>query len=85
VTVECVDRPGIHGTLHDRWFGLGAAGHTRGLPAYALMGDMGAYWGTSARLAAFDVQHFVDQVATMTQLTGELMIADLNAIKPDKR
>lgn len=85
VTVECVDRPGIHGTPHDRWFGLGAAGHTRGLPAYALMGDMGAYWGTSARLAAFDAQHFVDQVATMTQLTGELMIADLNAIKPDKR
>jgi len=82
VTVECVDRPGIHGTRPDRWFGLGAVGHTRGLPAYALMGDMGAYWATSARLAAFDSRHFADEVATMTQLTANLMAADLAAIKP---
>jgi hypothetical protein len=82
VTVECVDRPGIHGTAHDRWFGLGAVGHTRGLPAYALMGDMGAYWSTAARLSAFDAKHFADQVATMTQLTGELMAADMAGVKP---
>jgi len=85
VTVECVDRPGVHGTPHDRWFGLGAVGRTRGLPAYALMGDMGAYWSTSARLAAFDATHFADEVATMTQLAGELMVADLEQVKPKRR
>jgi hypothetical protein len=82
VSVECVDRPGIHGTSQGNWFGLGAVGRRRGLPAFATMGDMGAYWATSARLAAFDAQHFVDQVATMSQLTGELMVADLAKVKP---
>jgi hypothetical protein len=84
VTVEQVDRPGIHGTSQGTWFGLGAVGRTRGLPAFAIMGDMGAYWGTSARLDRFDARHFVDQVATMVQLTGELMVADLNVVKPVK-
>jgi len=82
VTVECVDRPGIHGTSQGTWFGMGAVGRRRGLPTYATMGDMGAYWGTSARLDRFDVTHFRDQVATMTQLTGELMLADLDKVKP---
>jgi len=82
VSVECVDRPGIHGTSQGNWFGLGAVGRRRGLPAFATMGDMGAYWSTSARLASFDAQHFVDQVATMAQLTGELMVADPEKVKP---
>jgi len=85
VTVEQVDRPGIHGASQGAWLGLGAVGRTRGLPAFATMGDMGAYWGTSARLSRFDAKHFVDQVATMAQLTGELMVADLAAIKPAPR
>jgi hypothetical protein len=82
VSVECVDRPGIHGTSQGTWLGLGAVGRRRGLPAFATMGDMGAYWSTNARIAAFDARHFVDQVATMTQLTGELMLADLEKVKP---
>jgi hypothetical protein len=85
VTVEQVDRPGVHGASQGTWFGLGAVGRTRGLPAFATMGDMGAYWGTSARLARFDAKHFVDQVATMAQLAGELMVADLETLKPKPR
>jgi len=85
VTVEQVDRPGIHGASQGQWLGLGAVGRTRGLPAFALLGDMGAYWGTSARLDRFDARHFVDQVATIAQLTGELMVADLASIKPAPR
>ena len=85
VTVEQVDRPGIHGADQGTWFGLGAVGRTRGLPAFATMGDMGAYWGTSARLNRFDAKQFVDQVATMAQLAGELMVADLAALKPGPR
>jgi hypothetical protein len=82
VTVEQVDRPGIHGASQGAWLGLGAVGRARGLPAFATLGDMGAYWGTSARLSRFDAKQFVDQVATMAQLAGELMIADLTALKP---
>ena len=80
VAVHCVDRPGIHGTAQGRWFGLGGIARRRGLPGYATMGSMAAYWSTAARIDAFDAGHFVDQVATMTQLTGELMLADLDAI-----
>ena len=82
VSVEQVDRPGIHGTSQGTWFGLGAVGRRRGLPAFATMGDMGAYWATSSRIDRFDAKHFVDQVATMTQLTGELMLANLDEVKP---
>lgn len=82
VTVEQVDRRGINGSSQGAWLGLGAVGRTRGLPAFATMGDMGAYWGTSARLSRFDAAHFVDQVATMAQLAGELMVADLAMLKP---
>jgi hypothetical protein len=82
VSVAQVDRPGIHGTSQGAWLGLGAVGRRRNLPAFATMGDMGAYWSTNARLSAFDAQHFVDQVRTMTQLTGELMTAAPSEVKP---
>lgn len=82
VSVAQVDRPGIHGTSQGTWFGLGAVGRRRNLPSFATMGDMGAYWATSARLAQFDVSHFIDQVNTMTQLTGELMLAKLDDVRP---
>ena len=35
-----------------------------------------------ARLDHFDAKHFVDQIATMSQLTGELMMANLDQVKP---
>ena len=44
------------------------------------MGSMGAYWGTNARLAYFDAEHFVNQVAVMTQLTARFMTTDLSAL-----
>lgn len=49
------------------------------------MGSMGACWGTNAGLARFDAEHFVTQVAVMTQLTAVLMGADLSelAAEPD--
>ncbi len=81
-SVECIDRPGIHGTDQGTWFGYGGSLHSRGLPAFAIMGDMAAYWSTVARLDHFDAEHFMDQMATMSQLTGELMLANLNEIKP---
>jgi hypothetical protein len=82
VSVEQVDRPGIHGRYQGRWLGLGSAPRRRGIPAFATMGDMAAYWSTAAKIDAFSAKHFVTQVATMTQLVGELMVADLAEIKP---
>jgi len=81
-SVECIDRPGIHGQEQGTWFGYGGTLHTRGLPAFAIMGDMAAYWSTAASLSHFDVKHFNDQIATMSQLTGELMAGNMDELKP---
>jgi hypothetical protein len=43
---------------------------------------MAAYWSTAANLSHFDAKHFMDQIATMSQLTGELMVANLDEVKP---
>ena len=40
-----------------------------------------AYWSTKSRLNAFDKDHFVNQVATMSQICGELMCADMSELK----
>lgn len=83
-SVSNVDRPGIEGKPQGRWYGLGAIARRQGLPGFATMGSMGAYWATTARIEHFDKDHFVVQVATMTQLTGELMKASLDAIATEK-
>jgi len=40
------------------------------------MGTQGAYWATTARINTFNKEHFVSEVAAMSQLTGELMLAN---------
>jgi hypothetical protein len=45
------------------------------------MGSMTAYWSTKARMDYLDTKHFVKQVATMTQLCGNLVTAELETIK----
>ena len=74
--VQCVERPGISGGTQGIWYGLGKIALTWNLPAYATMGTQGAYWATTARIDAFDKVHFVTEVAAMSQLTGELMVAE---------
>ena len=74
VMVQCVERPGKHGGPQGVWYGMGRVAMEWNLPAFATMGIQGAYWATTARLDnAFDKDHFVKQVAVMSQLTGELM------------
>jgi hypothetical protein len=51
-----------------------------GVPAFAIMGFMGAYWATSSDIERFDVSLFRHQVATFVQLTGELMTVDLSEV-----
>jgi len=76
VIVQCVERPGKHGGTQGIWYGLGKIALEWDLPAYGTMGTQGAYWATTARINTFNKEHFVSEVAAMSQLTGELMLAD---------
>ena len=76
VMVQCVERPGKHGGPQGIWYGLGKIALEWDLPAYGTMGTQGAYWASTARIDTFNKEHFVSEVAAMSQLTGELMLAD---------
>ena len=43
---------------------------------------MGHYWSSAATIDRWNKDLFVSQAATMTELTGVLMSADLNMIQP---
>ncbi len=79
--VRNVARPGVHGQSQGRWFGMAKFAPSRRLPAFAIMGFMGAYWATSSGIERFDAALFRRQVATFTQLTGKLMTVDLAEVK----
>jgi len=81
VQVQCPGRPGKHGGEQGPWYGLGNIARRIGVPGVATMGSMTAYWTTKARLPWLDADHFVAQVATMTQICGQLMLADLQKIE----
>lgn len=79
--VRIVNRPGVHGRNQGPWYGMAKIAGEIGVPAFATMGMMGGYWATSARIDRFDAGMFRRQVATFAQLTGELMVADLDEIR----
>jgi hypothetical protein len=57
----------------------------RGYPdaaGYSMQGFLGGYWQTTARIDRFDKYLYYKQIATMTQLTGELMVADIIKVSP---
>jgi hypothetical protein len=81
VQVQCPGRPGIHGGEQGPWYGLGGIARRLGIPGASTMGSMTAYWSTKARIDAFDAEHFVDQVATVSQICGELMLAEVERIQ----
>ena len=81
VQVQCPGRLGIHGGTQGPWYGLGGIARRLGIPGVSTMGSMTAYWSTKARIDYLDADHFVDQVATMSQMCGHLMLADLEKIK----
>ena len=43
---------------------------------------MGHYWSSAATIDRWNKDLFVSQAATMTELTGVLMSANLNMIQP---
>lgn len=82
--VRNVERPGIQGHDQGQWYGMASFARDAGLPAFAIMGTMGAYWATSSGVERFDPTLFRRQVATFAQLTGALMVSDLEKIQPAK-
>ena len=81
VQVQAPGRKGIHGGEQGPWYGLGGIARRIGVPGASTMGSMTAYWTTKARMDYLDADHFVNQIATMSQICGELMIADVESIK----
>ncbi len=79
--VQCPGRPGAHGGEQGPWYGLGQFARRTGIPGAATMGSMTAYWTTRARIESFNAEHFVNQVATVCQMCGELMVAEVGKIK----
>ena len=75
--VRNVARSGVQGGHQGQWYGMAKYAPELGIPAFAIMGFMGAYWATSSDIERFDASLFRRQVATVVQLTGELMSADL--------
>jgi hypothetical protein len=77
--------PGVHGRSQGQWFGMAKHAPDLGLPAYGMMGFMGAYWATSSGIERFDAGLFRIQVATLVELTGQLMTGNLAEIAPARR
>jgi hypothetical protein len=81
VFIRVPARPGKQGRSQGPWYGLGRLANELGKPGFSTMGTMGAYWSTSSRLDRFDANLFCKQIATIAQLTGELMLADMKSLQ----
>lgn len=89
ITVSVPERPGINGDRQEGWWGVASFGQGelyRGgdgwdLPMFGFGGWLGYYWTTHSGIENWDRDLFVAQARTMTQLTGVLMTADLEALK----
>jgi hypothetical protein len=73
--VQCPPRKG-----QGMWIGMGTVALKKHFPGYAITAGATAYWSTEARIDKFDKDLAWKQIAVVTQLTGELMKADLKEI-----
>jgi hypothetical protein len=79
--VQCPGRKGMHGGDQGPWYGLGSIANRNQFPGVAALGPLTGYWTTTARLDSLDVNLFLTQMASMSQLCGSLMLAELESIK----
>jgi hypothetical protein len=95
--VAVPERPGIRGGLQQVWWGVGVIAlgdtgyydceiwHCLDVPAFGLGGFLGHYWTSHATIDRWNKDLFLSQAATMTELTGVLMTADLEQIMPEAK
>ena len=81
VQVQAPGRKGIHGGEQGPWYGLGGIARRIGVAGASTMGSMTGYWTTKARIDYLDADHFVNQMATMSQICGELMLANAELVQ----
>ena len=63
------------------WYGLGSIANRTRIPGLAVIGALTGYWTATARLDTLDVNLFLTQMASASQLCGSLMLAELESIK----
>lgn len=92
--VSVPERPGVRGGSQQVWWGVGVLAladtgyyscevwHCVDVLAFGLGGFLGHYWTSDATIDRFNTDLFQSQAATMTELTGVLMTADLELVKP---
>ena len=79
--VQSPGRQGLHGGEQGPWYGLGQIANRNRIPGVAAIGPLTGYWTTTARLDSLDVNLFLTQMASMSQLCGSLMLAEVESIK----
>ncbi len=95
--VSVPERPGVNGGPQQPWWGVGVIAlrdtgdhdcevwHCLDLPAFGLGGFLGHYWSRDATIDRWSNVLFRAQAATLIELTGVLMTAELDAIAPAPR
>jgi len=79
--VQCPGRKGIHGGEQGPWYGLGGIARRIHVAGASTMGSMTAYWSTKSRIDYLDAKLFVNQMATMSEICGQLMLAEVDSLK----
>jgi hypothetical protein len=79
--VQCPGRKGLHGGEQGPWYGLGSIANRNRIPGTAVIGALTGYWTSTARLDSLDVNLFLTQMASASQMCGSLMLAELESIK----
>lgn len=87
VQVAVPERPGINGGFQQVWWGVGSIAlpgreNSLDLPGFGMGSFLGFYWTTASGIERWNKELFRNQAHTMTELTGILMTADLDEIKP---
>jgi hypothetical protein len=86
------ERPGVHGQMQQKWWGVGVIGtrdfededrlHNLDIPGFGLAGFLGNYWSIYSDIDVWSVDRHMKQVNMMTYLTNMLMIVDIEEIRP---
>jgi hypothetical protein len=86
------ERPGVHGEMQQKWWGIGVIGigeyedeeriQSVDVPGFGFASFLGNYWSVQSGIEMWSVDQHMKQVNMMTYLVNFLMIADLDDIHP---
>jgi hypothetical protein len=86
------ERPGVHGGMQQKWWGVGVIGskdleeddrlQSIDIPGFGLAGFLGNYWSIHSGIELWSVDQHMKQVNMMTYLTNVLMTTEVDDIHP---